>query len=98
MARKIRNRPGRRWQTRIAKTVCAIPSLNVAAPESIASPANFLERTFGHLDVLIDNAGIINLSRNHENKQSRFQRVSERGRVKTRYARFSRSWKIGVHF
>jgi NAD(P)-dependent dehydrogenase (short-subunit alcohol dehydrogenase family) len=33
--------------------------LNVTEPESIAALREFLERTFGHLDVLINNAGII---------------------------------------
>ena len=33
--------------------------LNVTESESIASLTNFLERTFGRLDVLINNAGII---------------------------------------
>jgi NAD(P)-dependent dehydrogenase (short-subunit alcohol dehydrogenase family) len=33
--------------------------LNVTGPESIAALRDFLERTFGHLDVLINNAGII---------------------------------------
>jgi NAD(P)-dependent dehydrogenase (short-subunit alcohol dehydrogenase family) len=33
--------------------------LNVTDPESIASLTDFLERTFGRLDVLINNAGII---------------------------------------
>src|SRR5262245_16701196 len=33
--------------------------LNVTEPESIASLRDFLERTFGRLDVLINNAGVI---------------------------------------
>jgi len=33
--------------------------LNVTEPESVAALRDFLERTFGHLDVLINNAGII---------------------------------------
>jgi len=33
--------------------------LNVADPASVAGLHDFLERTFGHLDVLINNAGII---------------------------------------
>src|SRR5262245_26227904 len=33
--------------------------LNVTGPESIAALREFLERTFGYLDVLINNAGII---------------------------------------
>jgi NAD(P)-dependent dehydrogenase (short-subunit alcohol dehydrogenase family) len=33
--------------------------LNVTEPESIAALRDFLEHTFGHLDVLINNAGII---------------------------------------
>src|SRR5262245_2219587 len=33
--------------------------LNVIEPESIAAFRDFLERTFGRLDVLINNAGII---------------------------------------
>src|SRR5499426_3944235 len=33
--------------------------LNVTEPESIATLSDFLERTFGRLDVLINNAGII---------------------------------------
>jgi NAD(P)-dependent dehydrogenase (short-subunit alcohol dehydrogenase family) len=33
--------------------------LNVAGPESIAALRDFLERSFGRLDVLINNAGII---------------------------------------
>src|SRR4030095_12834036 len=33
--------------------------LNVTEPESVAALRDFLERTFGRLDVLINNAGII---------------------------------------
>ena len=33
--------------------------LNVTEPESVAGLRDFLERTFGHLDALINNAGII---------------------------------------
>jgi NAD(P)-dependent dehydrogenase (short-subunit alcohol dehydrogenase family) len=33
--------------------------LNVTEPKSVAALRDFLERTFGHLDVLINNAGII---------------------------------------
>lgn len=37
--------------------------LNVTEPESIAALRDFLERTFGRLDVLINNAGIISTKR-----------------------------------
>src|SRR4030095_13026611 len=33
--------------------------LNVTGPESVTALRDFLERTFGRLDVLINNAGII---------------------------------------